>query len=51
MFLLKLAILDLVKLDNPITYIRPETKNLFANQLSCFMELKFGMICFKQSEI
>ena len=49
-FFLKLAILDLVNPDNPTTYISPYTKNLFPNKLSLSLELKFGMICFKQSE-
>ena len=34
-------------IDNPTTYI---CLYLFVNKLSHFLELKFGMICSKQSE-
>ena len=47
---LKTCKIDLVKLDNPTTYISPYTKTLFANKLSHFLESKFEMIRLKQSE-
>ena len=50
MFFLELAKLDLVKLDNPTTYICLYSKTLFANKLSHFLESKFEMIRLKQSD-